>query len=82
MPVQIEIILVASIVAAACALPGVFLILRKVALMSDALSHAILLGIVVTFFMVRDLDSLFLIVGATLTGILTVTLTELLILKL
>jgi len=79
MPVQAEIILVASIVAASCALPGVFLILRRVALMSDALSHAILLGIVVSFFMVRDLDSFLLIIGATLTGILTVTLTELLI---
>jgi hypothetical protein len=32
------------VVAVACALPGVFLVLRRMALMSDAISHAILLG--------------------------------------
>ena len=43
---QIEILLVAIIVSIACALPGVFLILRRMALMSDAISHSVLLGIV------------------------------------
>ena len=39
--VQVEIQLVAVVVAAACALPGVFLVLRRMALMSDAISHSI-----------------------------------------
>jgi manganese/zinc/iron transport system permease protein len=47
---QIEIQLIASLVAIACAIPGVFLVLRKMALISDAISHAILPGIVVGFF--------------------------------
>lgn len=76
---QLEIILLASIVATACVLPGVFLVLRRMALMSDAISHAILLGIVTAFFVVKELHSPWLIVAATLTGILTVTLTELLV---
>ena len=76
---QIEIILLASIVSTACVLPGVFLVLRKVALMSDAISHAILLGIVVVFLLLKDLHSPLLIVGATLAGILTVSLTEIVI---
>jgi manganese/zinc/iron transport system permease protein len=73
---QQEIILVASLTALTCALPGVFLVLRRVALMSDAISHAILLGIVLAFFYTKDLASPILVLGAALVGILTVTLTE------
>ena len=54
---QIEIQLIASLVAIACAIPGVFLVLRKMALISDAISHAILPGIVVGFFITHDLSS-------------------------
>lgn len=75
---QIEIQLIAIVVAAACAIPGVFLVLRKMALMSDAISHAILLGIVIGFFIVNDLASPVLVIGATITGVLTVSLVELL----
>ncbi len=78
MSAQIEIQLIASVVAVGCALPGVFLILRRMALMSDAISHAILFGIVIAFFATRDLASPFLLIAATLTGVLTVSLVELL----
>lgn len=73
---QIEIQLIASLVAIACAIPGVFLVLRKMALISDAISHAILPGIVVGFFITHDLSSPLLIILAALTGILTVFLVE------
>ncbi len=75
---QLEIQLIAAIVAAACALPGVFLVLRGMAMMSDAISHTVLLGIVLAFFVTGSLNSPLLLVGAALTGVLTVTLTELL----
>lgn len=75
---QLEIQLVAVVVAVACALPGVFLVLRRMAMMSDAISHAILVGIVVAFFIVKDLGHPLLVIGAALTGVLTVTLVELL----
>jgi len=76
---QIEIIVIACLVAVTCALPGVFLVLRRVSLMSDAISHAILFGIVLAFFYTQKLNSPFLLVAATLTGVLTVTLTEIII---
>ncbi len=76
---QLYIIILACIVAASCSLCGVFLILRRLALISDAISHSVLLGIVITFFFVHDLNSPILILGATLTGVLMVYLTELLI---
>ena len=54
---QIEIQLIAIVVAIACAIPGVFLVLRKMALISDAISHSILPGIVIGFFITQDLNS-------------------------
>lgn len=75
----IEILLIASVIATSSALVGVFLVLRRISLLSDAISHAILLGIVLAFFLVKDLTSPFLIIGAAIVGVLTVTATELLI---
>lgn len=74
---QIEIQLIASVVAAACAIPGTFLVLRKMALISDAISHSILPGIVMGFFLTHDLNSPWLIILAALFGVLTVVLVEL-----
>ena len=73
---QIEIQLIAAIVAIACAIPGVFLVLRKMALISDAISHSILPGVVVGFFITQDLNSPLLILLAALTGVITVVLVE------
>ena len=77
--VELEIIGVAVVTTLACVLPGVFLVLRGVSLMSDAIAHASLLGIVAIFFLVHQLDSPFFIVGAALVGVLTVSITEWLI---
>jgi manganese/zinc/iron transport system permease protein len=73
---QIEIQLVAAVVAVACALPGVFLVLRRMGMMSDAISHAILPGIVVGIFVTGTLHSPLLLVAAALTGLLTAVLVE------
>ncbi len=73
---QLEIQLVAAVVAAACALPGTFLVLRRMAMMSDAISHAILPGIVVGFFLTGNLSSPLLILGGATAGLLTVVLVE------
>ena len=73
---QVEIQLIASLVAIACAIPGTFLVLRKMAMISDAISHSILPGIVVGFFITHDLNSPLLILLAALTGIITVVLVE------
>lgn len=73
---QLEIQIIASLVAIACAIPGTFLVLRKMAMISDAISHSILPGIVVGFFITQDLNSPWLILLAALTGVLTVVLVE------
>lgn len=78
MNAEIEIQIIAVIVAVACSLPGVFLVLRKMSMMSDAITHTILLGIVIAFFITESLTSPFLIVGAAIMGVITVFLTEVL----
>ncbi|NWF69113.1 MAG: metal ABC transporter permease [Chloroflexi bacterium] len=75
-PFQVEIQVIMALVAAACALPGVFLVLRRMALMSDAISHSVLFGIVIAFFIVREASSPLLILGAAASGVLTVWLVE------
>jgi len=73
---QTEVLLIAVVVAAACALPGVFLVLRQMSLMSDAISHSVLLGIVIGFFITGRLDSPLLLILAAGTGVLTVSLVD------
>jgi len=72
---QFEIQLIAIVVAVACAIPGTFLVLRKMAMISDAISHSILPGIVIGFFVSHDISPL-LVFLAALTGVLTVVLVE------
>lgn len=76
MGVYLEIQLIAVVVVAACAIPGVFLILRQMSMMTDAISHTVLLGIVLAFFLTHDLGSPLLIAGAAVMGLITVYFTE------
>ena len=69
--------LIAILISVACSLLGVFLVLRSMSMLTDAISHTILLGIVLSFFITHKLDSPLLIIGATLVGLLTVYLVEL-----
>lgn len=77
-PTQIDSALVITAVGAACAVPGVFLVLRRVVMVADAVSHVLLFGIVASFFLVRDLRSPWLMLGAAASGVATVALVELL----
>lgn len=73
---SVQILIIAVLASVACVLPGIFLVLRGVALMSDAISHAVLLGIALMFLVVHNLDSPLLLLGAALAGLATVFLTE------
>ncbi len=69
-------LIVLILTAISCSLLGVFLVLRNLSMLTDAISHTVLLGIVLAFFIAQDLDSPVLIVGASLMGLLTVYLIE------
>lgn len=72
----LDIYLVAIVVAIACALPGVFLVIRGTTMLSDAITHSVLLGIVLGFFITQDLNSPLIIIGATIVGLVVVWLIE------
>lgn len=73
---QVEIYIIAVLAAVACAIPGVFLVLRRMSMMADAITHTVFLGIVLAFFATEDLNSPWLLLGAAIVGVLTVWCTE------
>lgn len=70
------ILLTGIVCAVACALPGTFLILRRMAMMTDAISHAILPGLVFGYWMAGSANLIVGAVGATAAAIFTVTVVE------
>ncbi|MBD1380258.1 metal ABC transporter permease [Metabacillus arenae] len=72
------IIMTGMLVGVSCALIGSFLILRKMAMLADAISHTVLLGIVGAYLVTRTLDGPYLLIGAALVGLLTAFLVQLL----
>ncbi|WP_299821538.1 metal ABC transporter permease [uncultured Pontibacter sp.] len=70
------IILTGSLVATCCSLLGCYLILRRMAMVGDAISHAVLPGIVIAFLLTGSRDSVPMLIGAGLLGVLTTFLIE------
>jgi len=70
------IVVIGALTAVACALPGSFLVLRKMSMMGDAISHAVLPGIAVAFVVTGSRASLPMFFGAALTGVLTALFTQ------
>ena len=73
---DLYIILTGSLVAVSCALLGSYLILRKMAMVGDAISHAVLPGIVIAFLISGSRDSITMLLGAGMIGIFTTFLIE------
>jgi manganese/zinc/iron transport system permease protein len=69
-------ILIGVLAAVACALPGNFLILRRQALIGDAISHVVLPGIVVAFLVTGTVASLAMLAGAAGAAVIAVVLIE------
>lgn len=70
------ILLTASLVGVSCGIMGVFLILRRMAMMADAISHTVLLGIVTAYLITRELSGWHMLVGAIIAGLLTAVLVQ------
>ena len=55
----------------ACALPGTFLLLRRMSMMGDAISHAVLPGLAIAFLISGSRTNTWMFLGAALAGVLT-----------
>ncbi len=64
------------LVSLACGWIGCYLILQGMALVGDAISHTVLLGIVVAFLLTGQASGVGILAGATLTGVVTTMLIE------
>ena len=73
---DLYIILTGSLVAVSCSLLGTFLVLRKMAMVGDAISHAVLPGIVLSYFITGSRDSIWMLIGAGLMGVMTTLIIE------
>ena len=70
------IVITGMLAAGACALPGCYLVLRRMSLMGDAISHAVLPGLAVAFLMTGSRASWPMFIGAGVVGVLTAALTQ------
>lgn len=68
--------LIGALAAIACALPGNFLLLRRQALIGDAISHVVLPGIVVAFLVTGQVAAWPMMLGAGAAAIVAVALIE------
>ncbi|WP_261843324.1 metal ABC transporter permease [Aliamphritea ceti] len=75
---ELWIFLIASLMATSCALVGSLMVLRRMAMIGDALSHTVLLGLVLAFMLTGERSLTVMFVGATVVGLVTVFLTDLL----
>ena len=76
MSADFVIVLTAVLVAVPCSVLGTLLVLRQMSMMGDAISHAVLPGIVVAFFISESLGPLVSVIGAGVFGVLTAVLVE------
>lgn len=75
--IDLQIIVTGALVGIAASLLGTFLVLRGNSMLTDAISHSVVFGIVVVWLLTGQISGPFQIIGAALTGLLTVWLTEL-----
>lgn len=68
--------LLAITTALACAIPGVFVVLKRDSMLIDGIGHAVLPGIAVGYMFTADLNSPWLLLTAALGGLMVALMTE------
>ncbi len=76
LPMVLQVMLMAALVNISCAVVGSFLVLRRMSMMGDALSHAVLPGLVLAFLFSGTLSIAPMFAGAVLAGLVTTFLTQ------
>ena len=71
------IVIIGALCAISCAIPGTILVLRRMSLMGDAISHTVLPGIAVAFLVTGSRDPTAMLIGSIVVGLLTAFLVQL-----
>lgn len=75
-PFSLVPMLIGTLAAVACALPGNFLVLRRQALIGDAISHVVLPGIVVAFLVTGTIAAWPMLIGSAVAALVAVAMIE------
>jgi len=75
-PLDTWTIVIGALCAAACALPGALLVLRRMSMMGDAISHTVLPGLAIAFLITHSRAAGPMFVGAAVIGVVTALLVE------
>lgn len=75
-PFSLVPMLIGVLAAVACALPGNFLVLRRQALIGDAISHVVLPGIVVAFLVTGTVSAWPMLIGSAIAALIAVAMIE------
>lgn len=76
LPLDTWTVIIAALAGMASALLGCFLVLRKMSMMGDAISHAVLPGLAAAFLLTGSRSGPIMLVGAAIVGVLTAFFTE------
>lgn len=76
--IEFWVVVTGLLVGLTCGIAGVFLILRKMSMIADAISHTVLFGIVMAYIITQSLNGFWMLIGAAVAGILTAYLVQLL----
>ena len=74
--IEFWVVLTGVLVGITCSIAGVFLVLRKMSMIADAISHTVLFGIVISFLVTQTLTGISMFIGAALAGLLTAFLVQ------
>ncbi len=70
------IVVIGALCAMSCAIPGSILVLRRMSLMGDAISHTVLPGIAIAFLITGSRDPTAMLIGAVVIGLITAFLVQ------
>jgi len=76
--IEFWVVFTGILVGITCGIAGVFLILRRMSMIADAISHTVLFGIVMAYIITQTLNGFWMLIGAACAGILTAYLVQLL----
>lgn len=74
--IEFWVVITGILVGITCSIAGVFLVLRKMSMIADAISHTVLFGIVMSFMITQTLTGVYMFIGAALAGLLTAFLVQ------
>ena len=76
LPADTDIILSGALCAVACSIPGTLLVLRKMSMMGDAISHTVLPGLAAAFLITQTRAPIPMFIGAAVIGLITALLVQ------